>query len=219
MAVDLGLEQLVHGKLLHIPLILLIELRGGVHILQDVLIQDRPGAVVQIVTVGKVEQHLLGQQVAIVLGQGIQIVFIQPGQADPLFQSQLIPAKILPSPALAFDHHAADPFQDRLFWMLLIQEYQQTVDPFLVMLLLPCQLGGLQGQLLVHDLFPGGKVQHTDLKIIQLIQGLGVLLKDLEGLQIQKWAPKPLLVKLPHIGQQGKGSRTGLFIQLQTDEG
>ena len=68
-SVDSGLEQLFHGKLLHMPGVALVQLRGRIHVFQYIPVQHLAAVPVQILIIGEIQQHLLRQQVSVILRQ------------------------------------------------------------------------------------------------------------------------------------------------------
>ena len=115
--VDSRLEQLFHGKLLHMPGVILIQLRGGIHILQYIPVEHLTAVPVQILIIGEIQQHLLRQQVAVILRQGVKEILVEPGQVHSLFQGLLIPDKGVLFLAVSLDEQAAHSLQD---WQLLV---------------------------------------------------------------------------------------------------
>ena len=74
--VDSGLEQLFHGKLLHMPGVVLVQLRRRVHVFQYVPVEHLAAVPVQILIIGEIQQHLLRQQVSVILRQGIEEILV-----------------------------------------------------------------------------------------------------------------------------------------------
>ena len=73
---DSGLEQLFHGKLLHMPGVALVQLRGRVHVFQYVPVEHLAAVPVQILIIGEIQQHLLRQQMSVILRQGIEKILV-----------------------------------------------------------------------------------------------------------------------------------------------
>ena len=101
---------------------------------------------VQILVIGKIQQHLPRQQMAVIPGQGIQEILIQPGQVNPLLQRLFIPLKCVPVLALPFNEDTAKCLQQAHIRVGLIKLHHQAFQQSSVMLDSQGQSCCLKGQ-------------------------------------------------------------------------
>ena len=193
-AVDAGGEQLLHCELLHVPGVGLVQLQGWVHVQQNVLVQHLPAVFVQILLVGKVQQHLLGQQMAVITGKGVEKILVQPRQIHAALQSQFVPLERARPPAVPLDQDTADCGQNLHPGVQLVQPRHQPLVHPAVVAQGQSQMSGLFGQFPAHHGLSGSQVQRLDLKISQGGHKIRMVLQQAAGRGIQEGAAAALLV-------------------------
>ena len=104
----MALEELLHREGLDLALISLVDLFVLRQIGEHVQIQGRLGPVVQRMVQGEIKQQDPGQGPLVILRQGVQIIFVEPGQMDVLADALFVPGEGFPSPSVAADEQGAN---------------------------------------------------------------------------------------------------------------
>ena len=140
--------------------------------------------IVQVLVIGKIQQHLPRQQMAVIPGQGIQEILIQPGQVNPLLQRLLIPLKCVPVLALPLNEDAAQCLQQAHIRIRLIKLHHQTFQQLSVMLDSQGQPGRLKRQPRTHHILLYAQIQDLYLKIAQTDQQVRMFLHKPAGRRV-----------------------------------
>ena len=139
-------------------------------------------------TVGKLEEHFLGKQVAVILWKRVQIILVKPCQADSFFDPLLIPLKCLRTPALSPDQYGTDRFQYFLSGILLIQASQRPVVKAVKMPGRQRKPRRSQRKFLSRSAVSGAEGQYLQLKRADTPDQIRLFGKQPAGMQIEKRA-------------------------------
>ena len=159
----------------------------------------------------KIQEHLLRQHLVIGGRQGIQVIFIDPGEADLLPDPLFIPGEAGSRAQIALDQQTAHRRQDLFLRIFLIKGRQEPVVKPVEKFRPGGQGRGPQGQRLSYHAMGHTVIQGMDLKGFHIHQKGRILFQKPAGLNIQEGT----VASVPVLGLEAVKQRRALLKQLR----
>ena len=171
--VDPSFQDLLQHKLFRLVPVVFIKLGEACPVAVHIGVQKGRQLIVQIVLIGKIHQHHLGQRLGGVSVHAHQIMLVESGNAKLLFHAALIPFEIPLSGLSALDQLAADLLQNPHIGSGLIAGHQRPVQKGRIFPLLCHQIQKLHDHIPGKHLISRAEPEHLPFKGAQLDEKRG----------------------------------------------